>query len=430
MRAAHRKSWLRSSVTRSILAPGFAAGVILAAPAMAQQSDSVTDYRLPDPKQTQAPRVQGPVDPDNPVSAPATPRPERTPAPTPTPAPRVTVPAPQQTRTPPQPAPERREPRPTATQSESPRTQDRPSATPTPSPAPPTSAPVPAPAPTSTTPPLDTQSAVPEPTTEPVVTAEPAAPQSVSNWLIPGVLGAALLAGGAVLFLRRRRQADTAIDEEAAAPASPPAPPPVPATSPQVGSGMAQPPASPLAKPATAAPSLTVEPLHLATAFRAKAVRLSLVYATVQYELEIANAGTSDLAQLQIRADLMSAHSSLGTHEQLAPARDTLEVKHTVPGLASGESQTLKGEVRVPLGQIRPLVKGNAQFLVPLVRFCILAPDGSGVRRVYTVGPSDAGSGTIASVRLDAGPRNLRELDAREIEAARGFALDPQIVHG
>jgi LPXTG-motif cell wall-anchored protein len=288
-----------------------------------------------------------------------------------------------------------------------------------------------APAPTTAAP-LDTQSAAAEPTAEPVITAEPTAPQSSSGWLIPGLLGAALLGGCAVLFLRRRRQADTAIaiDEEAAAPASPPAPPPVPAARPQVGSGMAQPPAPPLTKPATAAPSLSVEPLHLATAFRAKAVRLSLVYATVQYELELANAGTSDLAQLQIRADLMSAHSSLGTHEQLAPAPETLEVKHTLPDLAPGESQTLKGEVRVPLNQIRPLVKGNAQFLVPLVRFCILAPDGSGVRRVYTVGPSDAGSGTIASVRLDAGPRNLRELDAREIEAARGFALDPQIVHG
>lgn len=172
-----------------------------------------------------------------------------------------------------------------------------------------------------------------------------------------------------------------------------------------------------------------MEPLHLATAFTATAVRLSLVYATVQYEFEVANAGTSDLSELQVRADLVSAHSSLGTHEQLAPAPEWLELKHTLMGLAPGETQTLKGEVRVPLNQIRPLVKGSAQFLVPLVRFCILASDGSGVRRVFTAGPSNPGSGTIASVRLDAGPRNLRELDAREIEAARGFALDPAVLH-
>jgi hypothetical protein len=54
-----------------------------------------------------------------------------------------------------------------------------------------------------------------------------------------------------------------------------------------------------------------------------------------------------------------------------------------------------------------------------------VAPDGTGVRRVFTAGPHDPGSNAIASVRLDAGPRNLRDLTAREIEAARSFSLDP-----
>lgn len=166
------------------------------------------------------------------------------------------------------------------------------------------------------------------------------------------------------------------------------------------------------------------------TAFSPQAVRLSLVYATLQYELELANSGTVALSPLQIRADLTSAHASLGTREQLAPAPEQLEPKHTTPPLAPGESTVLKGEVRVPLQQVRPLVKGSAQFFVPLVRFCLIAADGSGVRRVFTVGPRDPGSGTLASVRLDAGPRNLRDLDAREIEAARGFALDPVTVAG
>jgi hypothetical protein len=159
-------------------------------------------------------------------------------------------------------------------------------------------------------------------------------------------------------------------------------------------------------------------------------VRLSLVYATLQYELELANAGTSGLPPLQVRTDLTSAHTSLSTREQLAPAAEELELKHTMPALAPGESTVLKGEVRVPLQQVRPLVKGSAQFFVPLVRFCLIDPDGAAVRRVFTVGPRDPGSGTLASVRLDAGPRNLRDLDAREIEAARGFALDPVTVPG
>lgn len=172
-----------------------------------------------------------------------------------------------------------------------------------------------------------------------------------------------------------------------------------------------------------------VEPYRLASAFTAKTVRLSLVYATVQYELELANAGTSDWPAMQVRADLTSAHASLRTHDQLAPAPERLELKHTLAALAAGETQSLTGEVRVPLHEVQPLIKGTARFMVPLVRFCIIAPDGSGVRRVFTLGPRDPESGTISSVRLDAGPRNLRELDAREIEGARGFALDQAVVH-
>jgi maltooligosyltrehalose synthase len=154
-------------------------------------------------------------------------------------------------------------------------------------------------------------------------------------------------------------------------------------------------------------------------------VRLSLVYATLQYELEIANTGLVTLPMLQVRADLASAHGSIGTREQLAPAPEAMEAQHSVAPLAPGEAATLKGEVRVPLQQIVAVKKGNAHFLVPLARFCILATDGAAVRRVFTAGPHDPGSNAIASVRLDAGPRNLRDLTAREIEAARGFTLDP-----
>ncbi|MET1755251.1 hypothetical protein ABVV53_07250 [Novosphingobium sp. RD2P27] len=166
-------------------------------------------------------------------------------------------------------------------------------------------------------------------------------------------------------------------------------------------------------------------------AFAPQAIRLSLVYATLQYELEVVNSGAERLPELQVHADLSSAHASIDTREQLAPSPGQLEVKHTVPALPVGETMHLKGEIRIPLQQIRRLMKGNAQFFVPLARFCFCSPEGEAVRRVFTVGQHNPnGSGALASVRLDAGPRNLRELDAREIEAARGFALDPVRAHG
>jgi MYXO-CTERM domain-containing protein len=253
-----------------------------------------------------------------------------------------------------------------------------------------------------------------------------------TDWLIPGLAGAALVGAGAFLFLRRRTQA-SAIEQEPARAAAPPPPPATPAMPKRAEPKRPSPPPQPLG-PVTAAPvppvpapaaPLSAEPLTIATSFTAKAVRLSLVYATLQYELDITNAGSEPLPPLQVRADLASAHGSIGTREQLAPPPEALEAKHSVAALAPGETTTLKSEVRVPLQQIVPVKKGNAHFLVPLVRFCILAPDGAAVRRVFTAGPYDPGSNAIASVRLDAGPRNLRELNAREIEAARSFTLDP-----
>lgn len=233
----------------------------------------------------------------------------------------------------------------------------------------------------------------------------------------------------AFVLVRRRRKAVDAHDEPLFEP-EPTKPEPLPIAPVTAPSPVASAPTAPVTEQAPNTPAVLVaEPLAISTAFTARAVRLSLVYATVQYELEIANAGPVELPALQIRADLASAHASLSTRAQLAPAPEQLEAGHTLAPLLPGETFVLKSEVRVPLQHVRTVAKGAAQFFVPLVRFAILAPDGSGLRRVYTIGPRDAGSGTIASVRLDAGPRNLRDLDAREIEAARGFALDPEIAH-
>jgi hypothetical protein len=231
--------------------------------------------------------------------------------------------------------------------------------------------------------------------------------------------------GLAAFLLLRRRRTIVSSEEEAEISPEPDVPASVPLTSP-LPTAAAETPTERF-KHQTA--SSVVEPFTIATGFTAQAVRLSLVYATVQYELDVANDGLTELPELQVRADLSSAHASLGTREQLAPDPEQMEAKHTLAALAPGETVKLKGEVRVPLQQVVPLAKGNARFFVPLVRFAILAQDGTAVRRVFTLGPRDPGSGAITSVRLDAGPRNLRELDAREIEAARGFTLDPMIAH-
>ncbi|VWX46891.1 hypothetical protein [Novosphingobium sp. 9U] len=414
MRAALRRITLGSSAT-------LAAVMLLAQAAVAQDAGTVTDYRLPDPKQSSAPRVQGPVDPENPYGTPSrAPQPERTPAPKPTasPSPRISIPA-----------PSREEQRPAARASATrPAPRASASAAAPASAAPSPTATAPEPRPERTPPPPVAPSPAPVATDEAplVLPPTPTAANGDRTWWIVAGVALIAVAGGALLLLRRRRPApiDNSYEIEPAPPAAEPVPQrPRPAT----------PPPSPLPTPPGAAPrseASTREPFAVTIDFRPQAIRLSLVYATLQYEMAVTNTGAETLPNLIVRGDLSSAHASIPVEQQLAPPIEALELKHELAPLAAGETATAKGEVRVPIQQIRPLVKGSASFLVPLARFCLSQPDGSFVRRVFTAGPRDAESGAIASVRLDAGPRNLRELGAREIEAARGFALDPVAAHG
>lgn len=410
------------------IALGVAAATIALVPAgiataqdSGPNSGSVNDYRLPEPTRTNTPPViQGPVDPDNPISAPSSAtRPER--APTPTPAPSITLPAPE---------PALRAPRPTAEPRTRPTAQSSPTSS-SPAPEPPGEA-TPA-----TSPPSPSFSSLPtmasdDATTEgPVPAPQASASEGESARWIAGAVAVILFGGAAAIFLRRRKpRGDEDVQVQTVAQPTDPTPEPQPAPTPRP---QAEPRPAPTAAPSrTPAPVATgataTEALNLDIAFTPQAIRLSLVYATLQYQLAVTNTGEDPMPALQVRGDLASAHASLSTHDQLAPAPAQLEAQGSLAELAPGESALVTGEVRVPLNQVRPLVKGNAGFLVPLARFCLLAADGRAVRRVFTLGPLDAnGTGAITPVRLDAGPRNLRELTAREVEAARAFTLDPVV---
>jgi hypothetical protein len=232
-------------------------------------------------------------------------------------------------------------------------------------------------------------------------------------WAVPLALLAAI--GAAIGWKRRRRPdepEDQAWDEPVAAPepvapepAQPrppvaaPAPPPVPQPTPQ---------------PATAtddAATLVFEPVGL---------RVSLVYATLQYRVAI-TAG-ADLPAARLLGDMIGAHASIPPEQQLAPAPDTLGALKALGPLAAGETIVLTGEIQLPLNAIRPLQQGGASLFVPLVRLCLVA-DTQALRRVYTVGTEGGGTG-LSPLRLDTGPREHRDLAAREVAAARDYPVE------
>ncbi len=397
-----------------------------------------------------APRSQGPVDPQNPNVSPRDTAPETpaaAPSARPTPVPTIVAPPPPAVRVTERPQPRASTapaPVPSATPArpaEAPRVEATtiaaPSSAVTPSPEPgPT-----APATGETIAPQAVPSAAPETAVQPATT-----PHWPEWWL---AIPAALVGVGIGVFalLRRRRAPATAWEEAGLEPEAEPedeiadeaadtpstvaaaeavaALDPVPAVSPIP---RVQPPRNPEPQ-RRPAPQPTPSPTPagpgvIAVHFEPLSLRLSLVYATLQYRLTLSAPESGLSQQWRVLGDMISAHASLSQGEQLAPDPAALPLKHTLEALAPGETREIKGELQLPLNAIRVMRQGQASLFVPLVRLCLAGEQGHLERRVFTLGVPGEGSG-LAPIRLDTGPRDHAAISVREIEAARTLGQDP-----
>ncbi len=137
----------------------------------------------------------------------------------------------------------------------------------------------------------------------------------------------------------------------------------------------------------------------------------------------VSNPTDADMAPSQLVGDLISAHASLGREQQLAPVPAQLFAIRSVPAIAPGETAELRCEVQLPLNRVIPLERGQARFLVPLLRLAHVAADGTWQRLVLTVG-TESESG-VAPLRLDTGSQTFGQLGARVVESSRHMPLDP-----
>lgn len=383
--------------------PAFLAGTLAATalfPALAAapvRAQSLGGWSLPAPEASNAapaahPAAQGPVDAQNPVvrpaasetSAPETAAPEPTVSASPAPAPVITPP------------PVRAAP------------QAAPRSGSTPSPARP--APAPASEPFAAAP-AGTPQPEPAPAvTEPASRTVPTSPAPDGSWpawwwMLPA--GLAMLAAAFLLWRRRSRQEESEAPE---APVTPPAPRPSPALRP-----------APAPERPRAGGDLLFEPT---------AMRLSLVYATLQFRLVLT--AKTEIPPGKLMAGMISAHGSLPQAMQLAPPVEALDMVQAFPATAPGQVLEVKGELQVPLASVRPVQRGGASFMVPLVRLALLGEDGPALPRlelgfVFTVGLAGDGP-ALAPLRIDTGPRSFTGLATREIESARRtvlLGLDP-----
>lgn len=393
--------------------------------AQVASAQSAENWSLPEPTSSPStPTVQGPIDGENPVV-----RPRSVPSAVPTPTLNV-----------PPPAPTTPLPRPSPTARDAPAPQPAPPTSPATQPSSTQTAAQPEPV-TTTAP-----SAVPapepiaaEPTGSPTFAGTPAVPSEAASpavsspipawwWAVPLML----LIGLSVFLTLRRRKSEAVAPRSSSTDDGPErtaedvqntrvlskAPQPSPAA-PLPFAADRRPPSRvepraniPVAQEPGGLAALTLEPAWL---------RLSLVYATLQFRISIAP--EHDFAGGRLLGDMIGAHASISPDQQLAPAIEALALLKTVPAAPAGETVELTGQIQLPLNAIPPLQQANATFFVPLVRIAIVDASGAPLlRRVFTVG-QDSGAAALAPIRTDLGPREMRELAAREVEAARSYPL-------
>jgi hypothetical protein len=398
-----RRDQQTATASRGRVALRVAAGLaalVFTCPAQAQNTGPVSSYRLPPKASPAPPPAAGPVDADHPAATPTRPAAEPSPAPvvseTPRTPPPITLP----------PLPARREPHR----------------------APPAKQGAPAPREPADIP-MQPATAAPEtplaPSLEPGPSASASAAESASapeqpnrwDWRLP--LGGALLllVGGGLLWLRRKAGAPTAQEgpdepHESAPAASAPA-----ALTP-IGT-------APAARPAR--PAFGATPLELR--FEPQSLRLSLVFATLSYRIALTNRGRAAIGPLRIAGDMISAHATVPSRQQLSPASDGLEPKHDLAGLGAGESVSLSGELRLPLEAVLAMRAGAAQLFAPLARFVVEAAAEADApfseTRIYSLGqPSPQAGGAMAPFRLDHGPQLFGDVAQREVDIARWLPVD------
>ena len=356
------------------------AALVLAAPA-GLAAQSVQDFQLPpNPTPTPSPNVQGPVDAEGAV--PVRPRIIATPTPTPAPAPR---PAPsasaQPVPTPTPSAPARTtSPQPAAPRASNPprsleTTQERLPLEPgenTPI--------VPAPVPAGETTPVPTPS-----TTASDPAAAPATPETAEaiDWLWPAVGGGLLaLLGLGYLFSQRRRSA----------------PPPE------------------IERPIVARATGKAAPHEIQISAEAIKLTRSVMNATLHYRVSLLNRSSAALKDVDLGADIVSAHGGLPVEQQVASTAQPLEKRHSFGRIAPGQNVRFEGQITIPLSQARVIRQGNAALFVPLLRVRLDGASEEPLVKTFVVGLGVPDGGRVMPFRIDEGPRSYAPIAARALD--------------
>ena len=146
----------------------------------------------------------------------------------------------------------------------------------------------------------------------------------------------------------------------------------------------------------------------------------SLMATTLSYALTLTNNSRETLSALAVEGDMIAAHASLPSEQQIASDGQRLELRHALVTLGPGESAQFTGDFRLPLSALNPIRAGDAAFFVPLARLRVEASTPSGkplvLVQTYVVGETGEIPGAgLRPFRLDLGPRTYSRIGQRAV---------------
>jgi hypothetical protein len=141
----------------------------------------------------------------------------------------------------------------------------------------------------------------------------------------------------------------------------------------------------------------------------------SVMMFTLQYRLNIANRSDRAVNDLALAVQLVCARAGSSAN---APSPGAAQKLGAIARVGPQQSRSITGEVQLPLSAIQPLRQGSLPMFIPLLHIT-LAAGGAGQRaltRSFVVGtPSAGGAGRVHPIPLDQPPGAILGLVAQGI---------------
>ena len=181
--------------------------------------------------------------------------------------------------------------------------------------------------------------------------------------------------------------------------------------------------AAPIRRPIRPTPkgakkALVTDPGPAALTLDARPIKLtrSVMNAVLEVEITVTNNGPGAIQDLQVGAEMVSAHNSLALEEQLAGPDRPIPAVQTIARITPGSSRAVTAAVRLPVSALAPIRQGKGHVFVPLLQLKCSGDTVPSRVRNFVVGQPNPGSSRLQPFRLDEPPRSYQPLGARALD--------------